>query len=68
MPHVEQELPTLPKHLSSLPFFVTCLSGVRVVLVGNLHINTFLVSLRFPHKHDVQIVLSPISFVGVHVL
>ena len=50
------------------PVFFSCLSGVRVVLVGNLHINTFLVPLRFPRKHDVQVVLSPISFVGVHVL
>jgi hypothetical protein len=32
VPHVEQELLTLPEHLSSLPLF-TCLSWVRVVHV-----------------------------------
>jgi len=41
-PLVEQELPTLPEHMTS-PHSFTCISGIRVVLVAKLHVFTFLV-------------------------
>ena len=55
LPHVEQELCSLPDQLSSPPFFLTCLSEVRVVRVVKLHVFTLLCCagcpLRFPRVH-----------------
>ena len=41
VPHVEQELLTLPEHMSSSPYF-NGLSRVRVVHVFKLHVFTYL--------------------------
>ena len=58
MPHVEQELPTLPEHLS----------GIRVVLVQITCLPVFSsvleCPLRLPRKNDIGIFLTPIYFVG----
>ena len=66
MPHVEQELSTLPKHLSSHRL-LNCLGEVCVIYVIKLHIFTFLVACYnvhydlFPRK--MMFVLTPICVV-----
>ena len=62
---MEQELFTLPEHLSSNPF-VTCISGVHVVEVVQLHIFTFQVPCRDVHvRYDFSMLPQVCSGVSV---
>ena len=62
VPHVEEEVLTLPEHQSS-PRFFTCLSCSCQITCLYVFSSVLLCPPRFPRKNDVRFILTSICFV-----